>query len=167
MHINDKDFEKFQNNTMDTSDMIAFLEHLDNCDYCMEQLMQEEAGSPVTAPSYLKEQILDRTSSLEIKAEKTAADTSYKMRLFYEGLHTAAGVIMALLLLFSIGQTDFFARDSRIEPISQERHMPSSPERQTRILDFSRGIGQGLSESSNKIGTYLNDISNKLVNGGN
>ena len=68
MHIDDNTLEKFQNNQMDTNDMIAFLEHLDKCDYCMEQMLDRETtDSPIAPPDYLKDQILARSSSLDEK----------------------------------------------------------------------------------------------------
>ena len=36
MHLDEKKLKKFQNNEMDTNDMLAFLEHLDTCDFCLE-----------------------------------------------------------------------------------------------------------------------------------
>ena len=42
MHIDNNDLKKFQSDTMNTEDMIAFLEHIDQCDYCLEQLMEKK-----------------------------------------------------------------------------------------------------------------------------
>ena len=164
MHIDDNTLEKFQNNQMDTNDMIAFLEHLDKCDYCMEQMLDRETtDSPIAPPDYLKDQILARSSSLDVKAEKSVSETAHRMRLFYEGLHTAVGVLAALFLLFCIGQTDFASFGARqssvpvqVQPLELSGH----------LREFSRNINEGLSNSSAAIRNYLNDISNKIAIGG-
>ena len=164
MHIDDNTLEKFQNNQMDTNDMIAFLEHLDKCDYCMEQMLDRETtDSPIAPPDYLKDQILARSSSLDVRAEKSVSETSHRMRLFYEGLHTAGGVLAALFLLFCIGQTDFTSFGARqssvpvqVQPLELSGH----------LREFSRNINEGLSNSSAAIRNYLNDISNKIAIGG-
>ena len=51
MHINNNDLEKFQNDVMNTDEMISFLEHLDQCDYCLEQLIEHsEQDTQTVAP---------------------------------------------------------------------------------------------------------------------
>ena len=52
MHINNNDLEKFQNDVMNTDEMISFLEHLDQCDYCLEQLIEHsEQDTQTVAPA--------------------------------------------------------------------------------------------------------------------
>lgn len=164
MHIDDNTLEKFQNNKMDANDMIAFLEHLDKCDYCMEQMLEQETmDSPITSPDYLKEQILARASSLDVKAEKSVSETSHRMRLLYEGLHTAVGVLVALFLLFCIVQTDFtsFGARQNSAPVQIQQNNLSG-----HLQDFSQNINEGLSNGSVTIRNYLNEISNKIALGG-
>lgn len=55
MHINNNDLEKFQNDVMNTDEMISFLEHLDQCDYCLEQLIEHsEQDTQTVAPAYIE-----------------------------------------------------------------------------------------------------------------
>ena len=55
MHFQDKDFDSFENNTMSTEEMITFLEHLDNCSFCLEQMLHnEEQMESIPAPVYLE-----------------------------------------------------------------------------------------------------------------
>ena len=59
MHINDNDLNDFQRGTMNTNETILFLEHLNQCDYCLEQLIeQSEQETQIAAPAYMKETIL-------------------------------------------------------------------------------------------------------------
>lgn len=41
MHINSNDLNNFQNEEMNTDEIIAFLEHMNHCDYCLNQLVDE------------------------------------------------------------------------------------------------------------------------------
>ena len=42
MHLSRDSLDSFQNQTMDTDQMIQFLEHIDQCDFCLEQFMEQE-----------------------------------------------------------------------------------------------------------------------------
>lgn len=107
MHINKKDLIEFDNGNMNTQEVIEFLSHLDHCDFCLDQMMEQEDSSTDTAPSYLMEQILDKAASGEVQLARAANKASRKIRLLHYSLQTAAGVMVALLLLFSIPNLDF------------------------------------------------------------
>lgn len=107
MHINSNDLNNFQNEEMNTDEIIAFLEHMNHCDYCLNQLVDEYTDHASSAPAYLKGTIMERVTAPDIQIQKTAADATYKMRFFYEGLRTVVGVVLALVMLFSLGQMDF------------------------------------------------------------
>ena len=59
MHIDKNDLIEFDNSTMNTQEVIEFLSHLDHCDSCLDQMIEQESHSLATAPSYLTEQILN------------------------------------------------------------------------------------------------------------
>ena len=101
MHINKKDLIEFDNGNMNTQEVIEFLSHLDHCDFCLDQMMEQEDSSTDTAPSYLMEQILDKADSGEVQLARAANQASRKIRLLHYSLQTAAGVMVALLLLFN------------------------------------------------------------------
>ena len=54
MHIPQDKLQKFQDGAMNTDEMIHFLEHIDQCDFCLEQLLQDEETSSEHAPAYLQ-----------------------------------------------------------------------------------------------------------------
>lgn len=167
MHSNDHKIKDFQNNHMSTDEMIAFLEHLDNCDFCLDQMIRDEETQLSAAPGYLKEQILEKSTALEVRAGKSVVETSRKMQLFYASLRTAAGVVMALFLLFCIGETELISFQAHPGSFSDTfQAQPPSPGKNP-LLNLSLSIGEGLSAGSDKISGYLNDISNKIINGGN
>ena len=92
MHINSNDLNNFQNEEMNTDEIIAFLEHMNHCDYCLNQLVDEYTDHASSAPAYLKGTIMERVTAPDIQIQKTAADATYKMRFFYEGLRTVVGL---------------------------------------------------------------------------
>ncbi|MDO4273799.1 MAG: hypothetical protein Q4D16_09020 [Eubacteriales bacterium] len=166
MHIDKNDFKNFQGNAMDTQDMIAFLEHLDQCSFCLDQFIHEEEETcSLTTPVYLKEQILAKATSPEVKAAKSASDTSRRMQLFYYSLRTAAGVVAALFLLFSVSQIDFTSIQAT-PSVQTEAHQPSARPGSSYVSDFTQGIGKGISDGAKRFTNYLSDFSNKIVNGG-
>ena len=169
MHISQEDFNKFQNNSMSTEETIAFLEHMEHCDYCMEHMLyQEESFPEAQAPSYLKDQILTKAAAPSVKADRTIHTASYRMQLLCCALKTATGVLMALLLLFSVTEVDF----ASITPeFTIQKELPvrqsSVPQKSPNYLqDFSRKVNKNLNEGSDALAGYLNEFSNKIINGG-
>lgn len=161
MHITEKEKENFQNGSMTTDETIMFLEHLSNCDFCLDELILEEEQRPtVSAPAYLQEQILRKAASPEIQAQKAVKHTSYRMQMFYCGLRTATGVIVALFLLFTIGSVDFASLNPPQSIRTEAREVPTSRHRGNIISDFSRKIHKGLSDGTEQVTDYLNDIFN-------
>lgn len=166
MHIHKEELDSFENNSLNTQDMIAFLEHLDTCDFCLEQLIQEESVNCIQAPVYLKKQIMKKAASPEIQASRAAAAASCRMRLFYHGLQTAFGIMAALFLLLCSGNIDLSIRHQNPPvPIECVRE-PETPEHRNQLYDFTRSIGIEISKSTDTFTKYLNEISNKILNGG-
>lgn len=99
MHINRNNLDDFQNDAMDTTHMIAFLEHLDQCDYCLEQLLKyEPEKEPI--PAGMKESILSKANSLEIHTEKAFLEASYRVNSFYKLFRTVVvGTVLSLIML--------------------------------------------------------------------
>lgn len=168
MHISREELDKFRDNSMNTQEMIAFLEHMDQCNYCLAQMLEEEDSLPaVQAPVYLKEQILTKATTPAIRAGKTVHTASYRMQLLYCGLKTAVGVMTALFLLFSVTKVDFAGLVSTASITTELPERIYMPEKHPDYLgDFSRKISHELTESSRALTGYLNDFSNKIINGG-
>lgn len=60
MHISQDELQKFQDGTMNTDEMIHFLEHMEQCDFCLDELLQNEDAASEYAPSYLQDEILKK-----------------------------------------------------------------------------------------------------------
>lgn len=177
MHIDEKQFQKFQNEEMTSEELLSFLEHLDNCEFCMEQMLHQSETSVTPAPAYLKEQILHKAASPEVQAAKTTVKASRKMQMFYFSLRTAVGVLTALFLLFSIGTANFSPvpsglpdRVQQSEQLHKTRQQEISRYRkreENHLYDFTQNIGKGITERTGSVTDYLNTFSKKLLNGGN
>lgn len=109
MHIPQDELQKFQDGTMNTDEMIHFLEHMEQCDFCLDELLQNEDAASEYAPSYLQDEILKKAASPEVQASRKIHETAYWMKLLCAGLRTAVGMGVALIMLFSVSQTDFTA----------------------------------------------------------
>ena len=165
MHINNNDLEKFQNDVMNTDEMISFLEHLDQCDYCLEQLIEHsEQDTQTVAPAYMKETIMKRATAPDTRARKAAVDTTHKMRIFYEGLRTVVGVALALVMLLSLGQANFFTPQV---PKSATEATAARQEARSSLRSFSNSLTDGLCSGSQKLAEYISNLSNTITNGGN
>ena len=164
MHIDKNDLIEFDNGTMSTQEIIELLSHLDHCDSCLDQIIEQESHSPVTAPSYLTEQILDKTASSEVQFARAANKASRKVQLLRYSLQTAAGVAAALILLFSIPDVDFSELRSNHYSTQSERTVPERNSNQ--LYDFSRGVNQSICDGTSSLAQYISDFSSKIMNGG-
>ena len=163
MHIDKNDLIEFDNGTMNEQELIEFLSHLDHCDSCLDQMIEQENHSLVTAPSYLAEQIMDKAISSEVQFARAANKVSRKVQFLRYGLQTAAGVAAALLLLFSIPDIDFSELRSNCSSVQSERTVQ---EHSSQLYDFSRGINQSICDGTSSLVQYISDFSSKIMNGG-
>lgn len=163
MHINKKGLIEFDNGNMNTPEVIEFLSHLDHCDFCLDQMMEQEDSSTDTAPSYLMEQILDKADSGEVQLARAANKASRKIQLLHYSLQTAAGVMVALLLLFSIPNLDF---TSLHQDTSSQTDRILPEHENGRLYQFTRELGQNIGDGTSSFIKYVSDFSSKLMNGG-
>ena len=148
MHINKKDLIEFDNGNMNTQEVIEFLSHLDHCDFCLDQMM---------------EQILDKADSGEVQLARAANQASRKIQLLHYSLQTAAGVMVALLLLFSIPNLDF---TSLHQDTSSQTDRILPEHENGRLYQFTRELGQNIGDGTGSFIKYISDFSSKLMNGG-
>ena len=164
MHIDKNDLIEFDNGTTSTQQIIELLSHLDHCDSCLDQMIEQESRSPVTAPSYLTEHIMNKAASSEVQFARAANKASRKVQFLRYSLQTAAGVAAALLLLFSIPSVDFSELRSNHYTTQSER---TETERSgSQLYDFSRGVNQSICDGTSSLAQYIGDFSSKIMNGG-
>lgn len=157
MPVKDNSFRKFLEDDMNSQEILGFLEELANEDSdssafnsatdCTEHLIE--------APSYLKDQVMLRIQQPDIQAVRSIRQTSKQIQFITYSLRTAAAVLAALLLLFSVGQIDLSSLSLHTSAVS-EREKPS----------ITSQLNQGIRDSSNKLATFLNQFSNSWIQGG-
>ena len=81
MHIPQDKLQKFQDGAMNTVELIHFLEHIELCDFCLEQLLQDEETSSEHAPAYLQDIILKKAASPVVQTSIKIQETAYRMKL--------------------------------------------------------------------------------------
>lgn len=169
MHINSNNLNDFQNDAMDTTHMIAFLEHLDQCDYCLEQLL-EDAPKKEPIPAGMKESILNRADSLEIHTEKALLEASYKVNSFYKLFRTVVvGTVLSLIMLLGLTfSSPAITEEKALSQDTRQETPVENPKREARdsLHSFSSGITEGLSDGSTQVIKYINSIFSPITNGG-
>ena len=108
--------------------------------------------------------IMKRATAADTQVQKTAINATHQMRIFYQGLRTVVGVVLALIMLFSLGQMDWFTPQL---PQSTARSAHARREAQTSFRNFSDNLTDGFTDGSQKVVDYINSISNTITNGGN
>lgn len=146
MHIEEKTLEAFEKNELSPSEYIQTLEHVMTCDYCAEKLASLEEKEPLQAPGYLKDQILHRTSMLDVQAAVTIKKTSKHIQFLLYSLKAATAVVGALLILLAVTR----AEDA------------GTFEKSINTTEFTSRLSQG----GNKAIDYISEFSNQIFNGG-
>lgn len=149
MHLSDKQLIRFHQNRMDVDEMLPFLEHIGQCTHCAGRLSSLDDPHMI-APSYLKEEIVERSSQLDIQTSLQIKRVSKNMQLFYYSLRTAAAMAVALFLLFAVNQASFQSGPPQFTP-------PKAPSLATSEL----------SSTGKQVLNTLNDFTSKLLYGGN
>lgn len=150
MHIEEEVLQRFHEGKLEPDEMILVLEHVGECSFCADKLMQIEEENQLKAPAYLKNNVISRTQMVDIKAKTVLKNTSKKAELFLYGLKTTTAVLGALILLFSIS---YFTNINGIEGWREE-------------VNVSANLGSELFEKSNEIVSGMTDFSHQIINGG-
>lgn len=155
MHIDEQDLIKFQNGTMTPDETAAFLSHIQTCDFCLEQMLEFESNDPICAPAYLMSETLEKADSIKV---------SHRFQLLRYSLRTVASVAASLILLFGIGNIDI----SSLQPAYDVQASTIIHNRKASIFsDFTKDISQTISVNTHYLTKSLNDLSSKIMNGGN
>ena len=111
----------------------------------------------------IQDKILKKAASPEVQTSRKIHETAYWMKLLCTGLRTAVGMGVALIMLFSVSQTDFTALHTSPETKAK---ISSSLDIGFNLSQLSRKVGSQLSENSQNISDNLSDLTNKIINGG-
>ena len=98
---------------MNTDEMIHFLEHMEQCDFCLDELLQNEDAASEYAPSYLQDENSEKKQLLrKFRLPEKIHETAYWMKLLCAGLRTAVGMGVALIMLFFCISDRFYGSSS-------------------------------------------------------
>lgn len=153
-HITEKIWIAITEDTISQDDFMQILEHTSECTWCAERLaealMQEDAASE--PPSYLPEQILERTKQLDVQATVTIRQTSKKLQLFLYSLKVGAAVAFSLLIL---GVTANFQDVS-----FTQLEMPAAEQEEKETV--LKKVSQAADSATEK----MNEFADQILNGG-
>ena len=125
------------------------LEHLASCDFCMDQFADYmEDQELLTAPRYLKEDILKRSHQFEVQIIAKSNQASKKLELFYYALKVGFAAVFAIAFLVIAPSLTSPAFSSRIEsgPVPPGQEQPferlfDGVEKMTnRLNDFTKQL---------------------------
>lgn len=153
-HITEKMWIALTEDTISQDDFMQILEHTGECTWCAERLaeilMQDDAAGE--APSYLPEQILERTKQLDVQATVTIKQTSKKLQLFLYSLKVGAAVAFSLLVLgVTANFQDVSFTQLEVPVVEQE-------EKET-VLDK-------VNQAADSVTEKMNEFANQILNGG-
>lgn len=149
---------------MTPDETAAFLSHIEACDFCLEQMLEFGSSDPICAPAYLMSETLEKADSIEVSLARTTCKVSHRLQFLHYSLRTIASVAASLILLFGIGNIDI----SSLQPAYDVQASTIIYDRKASIFsDFTKDISQTISVNTHYLTKSLNDLSSKLMNGGN
>lgn len=173
-HITEEMWISLENDTISQKEYMQILEHTCDCTWCAERLAEilmpddaavmEADAAAVMPPSYLAEEILERTKQLDVQAVVTVKQTSKKVQLLLYSLKVSAAVAFSILIL---GITANFQdirfiqmeQPQRVEQMSEEGGRQEERHQKKDILDKVDRAADGITKR-------MNEFANQILNGG-
>ena len=126
-----------------TADLAApecrgMMEHIASCSFCAGRFAGILEEDPAAPPAYLKDEILDKTGSLEMQTEKTVYQLSKRTRLLLYSLKVGFALTASLCLLFFQIHIDLTASELVRKPVSLTETMK---EKGSQAGDFLKDLG--------------------------
>lgn len=149
-HISEDMWIALEKNIIDSEQFMQILEHTCECTWCAERMamVMDSETAAVEPPSYLGDEIRERTKQLDVQAAVTVKRTSEKIQLLMYSLRVGAAVALSILLL---GVTANFQNVEFLQ-VEQQRTEGLQEESMMKKIDRATdGITQGMSEFANQI----------------
>ncbi len=153
-HISEKDYILFQQNLMDQSDLLDFLEHISSCDYCAQQLAAHMNKEIISAPRDLKANILKATKRKDIQLSQKVRESSKSLQLFIYSLKVGAATLCALFLL-TLTTSIYSGTFNNPEEIWTQS---------TENNNDNKSLTSTIREGMNTINSSILDFSNNIMN---
>ena len=116
----------------------SMMEHIASCSFCAERFADIIEEDPAAPPAYLKEEILDKTNSLEMQTGKTVYQLSKRTRLLLYSLKVGFALTASLCLLFFQVRIDLPTVETVREPVSLTETIK---EKGSQAGDFLKNLG--------------------------
>lgn len=147
-HITDEMWGEYAQGTMSADEEEQLYTHIGHCTYCAERFANiVETDFFAEPPSYLYEEIAERSRKADVQAAATVRKTSKKMKLLFYSLKVGFAVAASIFLLTitpSIGQNPL--------------ELPETKQQESRS-----SITEKLNDKSYKFTGYLQDATNRLL----
>lgn len=169
-HITEEMWIALENDTILSEQFMQVLEHTCDCTWCADRLatMMEPHDTTVMPPSYLQEEILERTRQLDVQTAVVVKQTSKRLQLFFYSLRVGAAVLVSILIL---GVTANF-QDVSFTQIEQPRveeqlETEGQPEMEGQIKEKDReSVLDKINRTTGGITQRMSTFANQILNGG-
>lgn len=98
-HISDDMYLAFQQDKLDQEELLKFLTHISECDYCSENLANFMEADMVPVPPDLKQNLLAASKRVDVQFVKNAKEMTKRMQLFIYSLKVGAATVGAFIVL--------------------------------------------------------------------
>lgn len=99
-HLTREELEELMAADLSGEGCRSMMEHIASCSFCAERFAGLLENETVPPPAYLKDEILERTRSLEVQTAKTVYTLSKKTRFYLYSLKVGFALAASLYLLF-------------------------------------------------------------------
>lgn len=147
-HISDEMWKKYAQGTLSTKEEEKLYTHVGCCTYCAERFASiVETDFFAEPPSYLYDEIVERSRKVDVQAAATVRKTSKKMKLLFYSLKVGFAVAASIFLLTMT--TTLEQNPLEFSEVQQQENKPS--------------ITKKINDNSYKFTGYLQDATNRLL----
>lgn len=147
-HISDEMWKKYVQGTLSTKEEEKLYTHVGCCTYCAERFANiVETDFFAEPPSYLYDEIVERSRKVDVQAAATVRKTSKKMKLLFYSLKVGFAVAASIFLLTMT--TTLEQNPLEFSEVQQQENKPS--------------ITKKINDNSYKFTGYLQDATNRLL----
>ena len=142
-HISDEMWKKYAQGTLSTKEEEKLYTHVGCCTYCAERFANiVETDFFAEPPSYLYDEIVERSRKVDVQAAATVRKTSKKMKLLFYSLKVGFAVAASIFLLTMT--TTLEQNPLEFSEVQQQENKPSITK---KINDNSYKLSAGCNQS--------------------
>jgi len=121
-HLTEEELAAWAAGTLPAAKAKELLMHTGTCDYCAERFAACLKQDLMEPPAYLREEILEKSRSMEVRTARTICQTSRQIRLFLYSLKVGLALAVSLLMLSA------FPKAEGME-VRRETYFPGDPQK--------------------------------------